>query len=300
MGKLSLSNKVRSACILCGKSSFKNIFGKKHFLFKCRNCGMVSARTIPTSEELKDHYFDYPSYESIPPLTLKRYNDILNMLEPYRKNNNLLETGCGFGLFLEVAKGRNWNVSGTELSEAALIECRKKKIPVTENIEQLLQQKNMKFDVVVSLEVIEHLTDPVAEVSMYAKLLRPEGALYITTPNFNSFTRRLLGRFWNVISYPEHLHYFTSRTIHQLLENDFTKIKNQTAGISPARMIYAIRSMGSHKVKNVEYDYNEADRHFSDNIEKTILLRLIKKAINYCLAKMKLGDSLKVLYQKKA
>ncbi len=262
---------------------------------------MVSANTIPTEKELKDYYHEYPSYNKISPLTLQRYNEILDMLEPYRKNNKLLETGCGFGFFLEAAKKRNWDVAGTELSENALVECKRKNIPVSEKMENLLSTSENSFDVIVSLEVIEHLKEPLKEVNLYARLLRNEGALYVTTPNFNSLSRRIVGKRWNVILYPEHIHYFTPHSIHYLLKNNFNKIFNQTSGVSPARLMYTIRSKSAVKGKELEnYDFNEVDRQLRDNIEKTILLRLIKKFVNYILAKLRSGDSLKILYQKKA
>jgi 2-polyprenyl-3-methyl-5-hydroxy-6-metoxy-1,4-benzoquinol methylase len=291
---------IRNTCVLCGASSFKRLFGRNHFLIKCRNCGMVSARMIPTEEELKAYYLEYPSYDSISPLTLQRYNEILDKLEPYRKSNSLLETGCGFGFFLEAARMRKWQVTGTELSGNALAECRRKNIPVSEHLEDLIRE-NKIFDAVVSLEVIEHLKDPVEQVSKYARLLRPSGVLYVTTPNFNSFSRRLLGRKWNVILYPEHIHYFTPDTIHRMLKDEFLKIENQTSGISPARIISTFRSHKPRKGKDLEnYDFNEVDRQLRDNIEKTVLLRLIKRLINSLLAALKSGDSLKILYQKKA
>ena len=142
---------------------------------------------------------------------------------------------------------------------------------------------------------------PENEIEKYSTYLRPDGVLYITTPNFNSISRRLLGKKWNVIHYPEHLHYFTQKSIHNLLQKfNFSKITIQSSGFSPARLIYSFKSKNQITGKGLEhYDYNELDRQLRDNIEKTILLRLIKKAINYFLAKLRSGDSLKILYFKK-
>jgi SAM-dependent methyltransferase len=290
----------RTNCILCGENSFIFPFGKKHFLIKCKNCGLVSSKFIPTSKQLKEYYDDYPSYEKLSDLTIQRYNEILDRLEPFRKNNALLETGCGFGFFLEAAKKRNWNVYGTELSAKAINECLKKNITISASLDEIQNIADKQFDAVVSLEVIEHLNEPQTEVKKYSGLIRSGGALYITTPNYNSFSRLLLGKKWNVILYPEHLHYFSIPTIEKLLKvNNFRPVNRQAIGFSPARFIYALRArlFGVNK-RLKSYDYNEKDRQLRDSIEKTILLRLIKKLINKLLAFFKAGDTLKILYQK--
>src|SRR6266545_7554336 len=46
---------------------------------------------------------------------------------------------------------------------------------------------------------------------------RPDGAAIISTPNFDSLSRRLLGRRWALISPAEHVHLFTLRSLLWLL-----------------------------------------------------------------------------------
>lgn len=48
-------------------------------------------------------------------------------------------------------------------------------------------------DVVVSFETIEHTRDPDIQVRHYYRILRPGGAVFISTPNYNSLSRLLLG-----------------------------------------------------------------------------------------------------------
>jgi 2-polyprenyl-3-methyl-5-hydroxy-6-metoxy-1,4-benzoquinol methylase len=296
---MSNTDRQRTSCAFCGSTGFKHILGQSHFIIKCRKCGLVTTDLVPSDETLSDYYHSYPSYDKLSDLTLTRYGEILDKLEPFRKTNNLLEAGCGFGFFLDEARKRNWNVYGTELSVIALQECKRKDLTVTETLDPLLESSLQNFDVIVSLEVIEHLTDPVMETEKYSRLTRPGGAIYITTPNFNSLSRRLLGRRWNVIHYPEHIYYFTLPTIRRVLNKyNFKKIKEETSGFSHARLIYAWRDKrGDKNLK--EYNYNEKDRELRDAIEKTVILRLIKKMINVILTVFKSGDTLKILYRKK-
>lgn len=68
-----------------------------------------------------------------------------------------------------------------------------------------------QFDVIVSLEVIEHLPDPHYYIEKFEKLLRKGGALYMTTPNFNSLSRHILGSNWNNIVFPETLYVISQK-----------------------------------------------------------------------------------------
>jgi cyclopropane fatty-acyl-phospholipid synthase-like methyltransferase len=289
----------RTSCSYCNSTEFRHVLNRSHFLIKCKNCGLVTTDFIPSETTLSRYYHSYPSYDKLSELTIARYHELLDKLEIYRQTNNLLEAGCGFGNFLVEAKKRNWNVFGTELSTNALLECRRKGIEVTDTLDPLFISHSKNFDAIVSLEVIEHLSDPVTETEMYGRLIRPGGVLYMTTPNFNSLSRRVLGSRWNVILYPEHIYYFTLHTLKKILNKyGFEKVKEETSGFSFARLLYAFKSkIGDKKVK--DYDYNEKDRELRDAIEKTVILRLIKKFINSMLTFFKAGDTLKILYRKK-
>ncbi len=65
---------------------------------------------------------------------------------------------------------------------------------------QSLPHRDSTFEVVISCETIEHVPDPRAAVAELARVLRPGGRLYLTTPNYMSTMglfrayRRLVGR----------------------------------------------------------------------------------------------------------
>ena len=74
------------------------------------------------------------------------------------------------------------------------------------------------FDVIVSSETIEHINNPRQEISNIHQLLRKGGLLYVTTPNFNSYVRRFTKAQYDIIKYPEHLSYYTKKTLNKLLK----------------------------------------------------------------------------------
>jgi hypothetical protein len=64
-------------------------------------------------------------------------------------------------------------------------------------------------------------------------LLTKDGLIYITTPNFSALERYVLKDDWGIITYPEHLTYFTPKTLnHALVKSNFSKIKIYTENIS--------------------------------------------------------------------
>src|SRR5690606_29998263 len=111
---------------------------------------------------------------------------------------------------------RGWETHAVELTDEALEVLRGKGHHVFRAPLSTARLPAGSFDVVVYTEVIEHINQPLEELGAIRKALSPGGLLYVTTPNFNSVSRRVLGAKWNVVVYPEHLCYYTPRTLLDL------------------------------------------------------------------------------------
>ena len=58
------------------------------------------------------------------------------------------------------------------------------------------------------------------------KKLSKNGIIIIKTPNFNSLSRRIFGKYWHNLDIPRHLHIFSDNNLEKILhEMEFTKIK---------------------------------------------------------------------------
>jgi SAM-dependent methyltransferase len=79
------------------------------------------------------------------------------------------------------------------------------------------------FDLVVSLQVIEHLDDPTEYLAAMARLLRPGGAAVLTTPN------RLTSDGEN----PYHLHEYVAEELERLLRGYFMEVEIKGVGATP-------------------------------------------------------------------
>ena len=150
------------------------------------------------------------------------------------------------------------------------------------------------FDVIVSIEVIEHINNPKEEIQNFGTILRHGGVVYLTTPNFNSISRIILKEKWNVLGYPEHLCYYTPGTITRLFnDHHFKKLSMETTGISVTRMKSSLS--GSHETGIASTSTDEKLRR---TLESNFILRAMKSLANSTLTFTRRGDNLKATFVK--
>ena len=96
---------------------------------------------------------------------------------------------------------------------------------------------------------------------------------------------------WTIIEYPEHLSYYTPKTINYLLRlYGLRKLKIETTGIHIDRFI---KTKGN-KVFNSNLKIEEGLR---EKTETKLLYKLLKKIINTILNIFKKGDTMKGWYK---
>jgi 2-polyprenyl-3-methyl-5-hydroxy-6-metoxy-1,4-benzoquinol methylase len=154
-----------------------------------------------------------------------RIRKLLRLLET-ETPGRLLDVGCAGGELAALLAARGWRVEGAD-AEPALVEAARAR-GVEARLVDLdrapLPWPDRAVDVVVAAEVIEHVVDTDHLLEEIARVLRPGGALVITTPNLASLENRLrllLGRYpmWMDIGVggTGHVRYYTPRMLrHQL------------------------------------------------------------------------------------
>ena len=283
-----------NACLLCGSeklSALKKF--SKHHLVHCMNCSFVFSKKKPTIGELLAIYDYYPIFQTMSPITLKRFDELLDYLERFRKTNNLIDVGSGDGYFLDRARLRGWNVFGTEFTDDKVAFSRAKGITMHKGVLDVNNYSAGFFDVIISIEVLEHINNPLDEIAKFNILLRQGGAVYLTTPNFNSISKLLLRENWNIVFYPEHLCYYTSKTLRLLFDKSgFRTVKLRTTGISFSRAQQSINDAS----RAGEFTAN--DEKVRQAVEHNFLLGMLKTMVNAMLNAFKAGDSLKAIFVK--
>ena len=108
-------------------------------------------------------------------------------------------------------------MSGIELAEDAAAHCRQTGLRVLSGVadEASLTQLGA-MDVIVLLDVIEHLPSPAETLALCARHLNPGGILVITTGDFGAMTARLAGAHWRLMTPPQHLWFFSRDSIRRM------------------------------------------------------------------------------------
>ncbi len=117
------------------------------------------------------------------------------------KGLDILDIGCGGGLLCEPMQRLGANVTGIDASEKnikiASLHAEKLGLAIDyqcTSVEQLAE-KDKKYDVVLNMEVIEHVADVRGFLEASANCLKPGGLMFIATLNrtAKSFTFAILG-----------------------------------------------------------------------------------------------------------
>jgi len=190
-------------------------------LYSCRECATVQQPALPGGDALHDRYREMRDDEYLAEATGRRITArrILDLVAARVPAGRLLEVGCGHGLLLDEARRRGYDVVGLELSRDSAAYARDELgLPIhVLTLEQLaIQEEDCTFDVILLVDVIEHLDDPMRVLDLCVSLLAPDGALCVVTPDPSSVAARLAGRqWWGYL--PAHTYLFTRRTLRELL-----------------------------------------------------------------------------------
>ena len=128
------------------------------------------------------------SYSGVP-ISAKRLNRCLGLLQNDLKNKLVLEAGCGAGRFTEILLEKGAFLVSSDLSSA--VDVNQENFPQSEK--HLIIQADINdmpfaddsFDVVVCLGVIQHTPNPEQTISNLYKLVKRGGSLVIDHYSFN-------------------------------------------------------------------------------------------------------------------
>jgi 2-polyprenyl-6-hydroxyphenyl methylase/3-demethylubiquinone-9 3-methyltransferase len=107
-----------------------------------------------------------------------------------------LDVGCGAGLLCEPLARLGAAVTGVDAAveniAAATAHAAQSGLSIDYRAGELAAQNLDQFDVVTSMEVIEHVTDPAAFVAELAARLKPDGLMILSTPNRTAASKLFL------------------------------------------------------------------------------------------------------------
>jgi len=106
-----------------------------------------------------------------------------------------LDVGCGAGLLAEPLARLGAKVTAIDASPEVIAVAREHASAMGLEIDYRVgdvQALEGQFDLITSMEVIEHVADPAAFVKALAKRLTPDGLLIMSTPNATGWSRLMM------------------------------------------------------------------------------------------------------------
>ncbi len=216
-------------CLLCDSDELSLLTeelrhgpGRVHYCSTCA-LGMLD----PSSCELVDYEHTYRDRHG--PILGKRSSaaELFDAYRPYQHNRiqallrhlgsdaRVLEVGCSAGYFLDAIRGAVKEVVGVECNMEAAERARLTGCEVYPQVGDVLG----KFDLICLFQTVEHMTDPLTELTHITQRLAPDGLLCIEVPNLND---PLLALYHNAayrkfFFHEAHLWYFSAISLRLLM-----------------------------------------------------------------------------------
>ena len=132
------------------------------------------------------HQFNPERIKYIRDNTVKHFK-LTNKDKPF-KNLNILDIGCGGGLLSEPMSRLGGNVTGIDASEKNIISAKIHAKQNNLNISYFCNspenfKSNKKFDLVLNMEIVEHVEDVNFFIKKSSELLKKNGLMFVATLN---------------------------------------------------------------------------------------------------------------------
>jgi len=220
-------------CVCCDSAEINQNFIEFDKYYYCSNCGLLFLgcyNSKETIDSLRSHYRNDDPHESVSHSKKKFYTFVLDYLSlrVHRRGKKILDVGCGFGYFLDMASKRGWEPNGIEVVQDAVKSCVEKF-----GYENVFQGKIKKacfsgksFDAITLWDVLAIVDNPYNELKECNRLLKKRGIIGIRTRNvfFQTFVYRLFNLIRQIAfridlkePYVFNRFCFSSKSIHTLL-----------------------------------------------------------------------------------
>lgn len=208
----------------------------------CQECGTLVSLSAPSAEDLivrdddqdfygKHYWLEHQRDDLGSPdilsrarsdLTERNVHWLKTVLKYRLPPANILEIGCGHGSFVALMRQAGYNGAGVEVSPWVVDFARNTfGVPIHNGSIEALDYPANSVDVMVLMDVIEHLPEPYKAMSRCFDLLRPDGLLIVQTPRFKEgedvgAMLEKHDRFVEMMLPDEHIYLFSERSITQL------------------------------------------------------------------------------------
>lgn len=219
-------------CPMCGGAQLAHEFKSTngYDVVRCSACRLVfvDARTAPPPNEL------YPAFEQTDTAAQRSARQALSLftlqrakvVEAAKPSGRLLDYGAGAGQFARFMAGRGFESVGLEpYSLGTTVEepnLRLVRAPLAEAKKSL-----GTFDVITMWHVLEHVMNPVEVLAELRTMLKPDGVLVVSVPNFASWQSEVFKGGWFHLDPPRHVLQFEPDTLADCLRRAGFSVTDQ-------------------------------------------------------------------------
>jgi SAM-dependent methyltransferase len=175
--------------VRCNVRRFRD---RSFLVWRCAHCRSLHCEQV---ENLADYYDNYPIRNQELDYFLRAwYRVILSRLVKagLNKQDRILDFGCNKGLFIQFLEENGYrNCFGYD--------------PYVDRFKSKDVLKT-QYDMVVSLDVIEHDENPREFLSRFRELLKPNGRLCLETPNADGIVLAETEEYLHALHMPYHIH----------------------------------------------------------------------------------------------
>jgi 2-polyprenyl-3-methyl-5-hydroxy-6-metoxy-1,4-benzoquinol methylase len=205
-------------CIICGSITndiLIEVKGEK--IYECKNCqlSITEKKASPVKkEELPYNINEYKKDE-------KRYRDrlthIISHIKRHKQAGAVLDIGGGFGLLSSMLIDQGYHADTLEpYLGADYVKNNEKAHLIKQDIDSYLNFTDKTYDIIIMLDVLEHIKDPKTVLTKIKSRLNKDGILVLQMPNYKSVMAAICAD-WSWWMIEDHLFHFSPQSLHLLL-----------------------------------------------------------------------------------
>lgn len=245
--KISILKEEKFKCILCAggycrKIGIKPRDRKQSDIVVCEECGHIQMYPLLSQQEEAEEYNQDKTVRfsgiaggsDFDAMRTKFHEWTKQHAEMYypilQRHRNVLELASGYGFFAEYLNAkpdRKFNIEGVEIGEFRLknyvggtvynLNFYTDEVPV---------KMRGKYDFIICMHLLEHLSEPVAYLKAIKPLLSADGEVLFEVPNIDCFLAELSSDYKDFCYIYEHVSYYNSDTLRKVFELAGYEIKS--------------------------------------------------------------------------
>ena len=169
-------------------------------IYECTDCKVQRLRE---EDCISDEFYETGQYRELLEESLEsqkavieqdemQYYTLQALFPESLRYANILDVGCGAGSLLDKLKNISLTQIGIEPCGPYLESLTKQGYKIYSTLSEAIEDKKGMIDYGFSIQVIEHVKNPIEFLKEIRKLIKPGGRLLISTPNRNDILMTLL------------------------------------------------------------------------------------------------------------